>query len=92
LFCFARFALLWGYLPYFKNIYLQETLLQIFNHHLRLWFYISSKTGIWHQVVRLHNSMTIGVVETIQGGFSDKAEEMMIPHITLHHKEARALL
>ena len=58
------------------NIYLQETLLQIFNHHLRLWFYISSKTGIWHQVVRLHNAMTIGVVETIQGGFSAKAEEI----------------
>ena len=36
--------------------------------------------------------MTIGVVETIQGGFSDKAEEMKIPHITLHHKEAKALL
>ena len=75
-----------------KNIYLQETLPRIFNLHLRLWFYISSKTGIWHPVARSHNDMTSGVVAAIQSGFPDKAEEIMTSHITSRHQEIKALL
>lgn len=75
-----------------KNVYLQETLPRIFNLHLRLWFYISSKTGIWHPVARSHNDMTSGVVAAIQSGFPDKAEEIMTSHITSRHQEIKALL
>jgi len=75
-----------------KNIYLQETLPRIFNLHLRLWFYISSKTGIWHPVARSHNKMTSGVVDAILAGLPDKAEEIMTSHITSRHKEIKAML
>lgn len=75
-----------------KNIYLQETLPRIFNLHLRLWFYISSKTGIWHPVARSHNGMTSGVVAAIRSGLPDKAEEIMTSHITSRHQELKAML
>jgi DNA-binding GntR family transcriptional regulator len=75
-----------------KNVYLQETLPRIFHLHLRLWFYISSKTGIWHPVARSHNDMTSGVVAAIQAGFPDKAEEIMTSHITSRHQELKDLL
>ena len=75
-----------------KNIYLQETLPRIFNLHLRLWFYISSKTGIWDPVARSHNVMTSGVVAAIQDGLPDKAELIMTSHINHRHKEIKALL
>jgi DNA-binding GntR family transcriptional regulator len=75
-----------------KNIYLQETLPRIFNLHLRLWFYISSKTGIWHPVALSHNDMTSGVVAAIQSGLPDKAEEIMTSHITSRHQELKAML
>ena len=75
-----------------KNVYLQETLPRIFNLHLRLWFYISSKTGIWHPVARSHGEMTSGVVAAIKAGLPDKAEEVMTSYITRRHQEVKALL
>ena len=75
-----------------KNVYLQETLPRIFNLHLRLWFYISSKTGIWHPVALSHNDMTSGVVAAIRAGLPDKAEEIMTSHITRRHQELKAML
>ena len=75
-----------------KNIYLQEALPRIFNLHLRLWFYISSKTGIWHPVARSHDNMTKGVVEAIKAGLPDEAEEVMTSYIARRHQEVTALL
>ena len=75
-----------------KNIYLQEALPRIFNLHLRLWFYISSKTGIWHPVARSHDNMTKGVVEAIKAGLPDEAEEVMTYYIARRHQEVKALL
>ena len=75
-----------------KNIYLQEALPRIFNLHLRLWFYISSKTGIWHPVARSHDNMTKGVVEAIKAGLPDEAEEVMTSYIARRHQEVKALL
>ena len=75
-----------------KNVYLQEALPRIFNLHLRLWFYISSKTGIWHPVARSHGDMTGGVVAAIKAGLPDKAEEVMTSYIARRHQEVKALL
>jgi DNA-binding GntR family transcriptional regulator len=75
-----------------KNVYLQETLPRIFNLHLRLQFYISRKTEVWHTVARSHNDMTSGVVAAVQAGLPDKAEEIMTSHITRRHQEIKALL
>jgi len=75
-----------------KNIYLAEAAPRIFNLHLRLWFYISSKTGIWHPVARSHDEMTRGVVDAIKAGLPDEAEEVMTSYIARRHQEVKALL
>lgn len=75
-----------------KNIYLEEAVPRIFNLHLRLWFYISSKLGSWHPVAHSHDEMTRGVVEAIRERAPDKAEEVMTSYIAHRHQEIKKLL
>ena len=75
-----------------KNIYLQEAVPRIFNLHLRLWFYISSKTGSWHPVAHSHDEMTKGVVDAIRERSPEKAEKVMTSYIAHRHQEIKGLL
>lgn len=75
-----------------KNIYLEEAVPRIFNLHLRLWFYISSKLGSWHPVAHSHDEMTKGVVQAIRERAPEKAEEVMTSYIAHRHQEIKNLL
>ena len=75
-----------------KNIYIQEAVPRIFNLHLRLWFYISSKTGSWHPVAHSHDEMTKGVVDAIRERSPEKAEKVMTSYIAHRHREVKSLL
>ena len=75
-----------------KNMYLQEAVPRIFNLHLRLWFYISSKSGSWHPVAHSHDEMTQGVVNAIRDRAPEKAEEIMTSYIAHRHQEVKNLL
>lgn len=75
-----------------QNIYLEEAVPRIFNLHLRLWFYICSKTGSWHPVAHSHDEMTKGVVEAIRERSPEKAEKVMTTYIAHRHQEIKGLL
>lgn len=74
------------------NIYLAEVMPRIFNLHLRLWFYIASKRGGWHDVVEAHADMAGSVTAAIRGRDPDKAEEAMKAYIAGRHQDLRDLL
>ena len=75
-----------------RNIYLEEAVPRIFNLHLRLWFYISSKSGGWHPVAHSHDEMTQSVVEAIRTNKPDMAQAVMHSYIGQRHLEIKALL
>lgn len=74
------------------NALLAEVLPRIFNLHLRLWFFISNKTGSWHGVARDHEEMTRGVVEAIRHRDPDRAELAMKIYIARRHQDIRSVL
>jgi DNA-binding GntR family transcriptional regulator len=71
------------------NALLAEVLPRIFNLHLRLWFFISKKTGTWHGVARDHEEMTRGVVEALRHRDPDRAELAMKIYIARRHQDIR---
>ncbi|NQU62226.1 MAG: GntR family transcriptional regulator [Rhodospirillales bacterium] len=75
-----------------KNIYLEEAVPRIFNLHLRLWFYIASKSENREPVAHSHDEMTKGVVDAIVARQPDKAEEVMTTYIGHRHQEIKGLL
>ena len=75
-----------------KNMYLQEAVPRIFNLHLRLWFYISSKSKSWHPVAHSHDDMTKGVVNAIKERSPKEAKEVMTSYIAHRHQEIKDLL
>jgi DNA-binding GntR family transcriptional regulator len=74
------------------NTYLEEAVPRIFNLHLRLWFYISTKSGSWQPVAHSHDEMTEGVVGAVRARDPDRAERLMTSYITRRHQEIKGLL
>ncbi|MCC7016597.1 MAG: GntR family transcriptional regulator [Rhodospirillales bacterium] len=75
-----------------QNVYLTETMLKIFNLHLRLWFLISNRLGTWHEVARAHEEMTKGIVDAIALRDPDRAELAVKIYISRRHQDLRDLL
>jgi DNA-binding GntR family transcriptional regulator len=75
-----------------RNAYLEEAVPRIFNLHLRLWFFISRKTGGWHPVAHAHDEMTGGVVDALNRRDPEAAELAMKSYISRRHQELRGLL
>jgi len=75
-----------------QNIYLGEVIPRIFNLHLRLWFLISEKLGLWQDIARAHTEMTRGVVDAIERGVPDEAELAVKFYVHGRLKEIRELL
>lgn len=69
-----------------------EVVPRIFNLHLRLWFFISKKTGSWHGIARDHEEMTRGVVDALTGRDPDRAELAMKIYISRRHQDIRDVL
>ena len=74
------------------NVYLAEVIPRIFNLHLRLWFFISNKTGGWHGIAGSHQEMTRTVVDAIRRQNADEAELAMKTYISRRHEDLRGIL
>jgi DNA-binding GntR family transcriptional regulator len=48
------------------NALVSDTIPRIFNLHLRLWFFISQKTGSWHAIAQAHEVMTLDLVKALE--------------------------
>jgi DNA-binding GntR family transcriptional regulator len=48
------------------NALISDTIPRIFNLHLRLWFFISQKTGSWQPVAQAHEVMTLDLVKALE--------------------------
>jgi len=75
-----------------QNVYLAEVIPRIFNQHLRLWFFISSRRGEWRDVARSHSEMIGDVVRAVRNRNSDEAELAIKSYISGRHKDMRDLL
>jgi DNA-binding GntR family transcriptional regulator len=75
-----------------QNTYVAEVVPRIFNLHLRLWFFISKKTGNWHGIACAHEEMTGGVVDAIARHQPEEAEMAMKMYISRRHQDIRDLL
>lgn len=75
-----------------ENIYLGETIPRIFNLHLRLWFYISSRHGGWGEVAKAHTNMAGEVVAAIRDHDGAAAETAISTYIASRHQDMRELL
>ena len=74
------------------NTYLQSAVSEIFNLHLRLWFFISRKSPNWQSSTDAHEIMTSEVVEAIRNRAPDDAEEAITGYIARRHQELIHLL
>ena len=75
-----------------ENTYLGEVIPRIFNLHLRLWFYISKKTGTWHDIARAHAGMVEAVVDAIARKDPEDAESAVKAYVADRHRDIRDLL
>ncbi len=75
-----------------KNAYLEEVVPRIFYLHLRLWFFISSRTGNWRSIADAHDGMTDGVVKALKSRDPDEAERAMQSYISLRHTDIKDVL
>ena len=74
------------------NILVAEAVPRIFNLHLRLWFFISSKIGGWHAIARSHEEMTEGIVQAMERRDGDAARAAMELYIRRRHQDVRDVL
>lgn len=72
-----------------QNSFLIETIPRIFNLHLRLWFFISTKIGGWHSIAESHEEMTREVAEAVQAKDSDRADLAMKVYISQRQQDIR---
>jgi len=75
-----------------QNVFLRDAIMGIFNHHLRLWFYIASKFGGWKEIMSAHAVMVQGVVEGISARDPDKASKALENYIRERHKDAMSFI
>jgi DNA-binding GntR family transcriptional regulator len=75
-----------------RNKLLAEVVPRIFNLHLRLWFYISSRTGRWHDLAQAHQEMTRAVVDGLKRRDGHAARVAMESYILRRHQQIRDLL
>jgi DNA-binding GntR family transcriptional regulator len=74
------------------NILIAEAIPRIFNLHLRLWFFISSKVGGWHAIARSHEEMTQGIVEALARRDPNAARTAMEVYIERRHRDIKDVL
>jgi DNA-binding GntR family transcriptional regulator len=75
-----------------QNKLLAEVVPRIFNLHLRLWFYISTKAGGWHELARAHEEMTRAVLDGLKRRDSYATRVAMESYILRRHQEIRDLI
>jgi DNA-binding GntR family transcriptional regulator len=74
------------------NILIAEAVPRIFNLHLRLWFFISTKIGGWHTIARSHEEMTKGIVDALARRDAQAARRAMETYIEGRHRDVKDVL
>ena len=74
------------------NTYLQSAVSEIFNLHLRLWFFISRKSQNWQSSANAHEIMTETVVNAVRDRSGGEAETAITEYIASRHQEIIKLL
>ena len=74
------------------NSYLQSAVKEIFNLHLRLWFFISEQSSNWQLSACAHEVMTSMVVGAVRERNPEAAENAMTAYISNRHQEIIKLL
>jgi DNA-binding GntR family transcriptional regulator len=74
------------------NTLVADSIPRIFNLHLRLWFFISEKTGSWHSIAASHQEMTRDVVAALESRDPERARLAMESYIARRHLDIRKIL
>jgi DNA-binding GntR family transcriptional regulator len=69
-----------------------DSIPRIFNLHLRLWFFISKKTGDWHAIAASHQEMTRDVVAALERRDPGKARHAMESYIARRNQDVKKIL
>lgn len=75
-----------------RNAYIAETLRRMFNLHLRLWFFISKRTGSWAELLNAHSGMVAEAVEAIVSRNPDAAALALRAYIAQRQRDMRVLI
>ena len=75
-----------------RNTFVAEAIPRIFNLHLRLWFFISEKSGGWHSIAGSHEEMTKGVVEALEKRDPESARLAMETYVARRHQDIKRIL
>lgn len=63
------------------NALVSDTIPRIFNLHLRLWFFISEKTGSWQAIAQAHEVMTLELVRAFERRDPQAARQAMESYV-----------
>lgn len=74
------------------NAWLADSIPRIFNLHLRLWFFISRRTGSWENIARAHEVMTRDVVAALTWRDLAKAKAAMETYVDGRLNEIKGIL
>ena len=75
-----------------QNSLVADSIPRIFNLHLRLWFYISQKTGGWQSLAASHQEMTREVADAVAKRDPERAKAAMVTYITRRHQDIKETL
>ncbi|MBI1384379.1 MAG: FCD domain-containing protein [Rhizobiales bacterium] len=71
-----------------ENEFLRDVIPRTFNHHLRVWFFIASRSGGWNEIIGAHMKMVATVVEGIADRDPERAVDALSTYITERHRDA----
>lgn len=74
------------------NSLVADSIPRVFNLHLRLWFYISSRSGGWRTLARSHQDMTRDVSEAVSWHDPEAARSAMENYVRRRHQDIKSLL
>jgi len=74
------------------NSLVADAIPRIFNLHLRLWFFISTKIGGWHSIAGSHEEMTREVVDAISHRDPVAARRSMEAYIERRHLDIKQII
>jgi DNA-binding GntR family transcriptional regulator len=74
------------------NALVADSIPRIFNLHLRLWFFISQKSGGWHAIAASHQEMTGHVVDALKNRKPEVAKRAMEEYVARRLQDIRRIL
>jgi DNA-binding GntR family transcriptional regulator len=75
-----------------ENEFLRDVIPRLFNHHLRIWFYIASRSGGWDAIMRAHVEMVEEVAAGVAGHEPERAAAALGKYISERYRDAMAVM